>query len=62
MKGTMGKRRKKIDEQGHEPVQSRALPFFECKKCFDVRLKTHDWRRPCPPSAQGKESRRYMAG
>jgi hypothetical protein len=49
------KRAKPIAGQGHTEVQATVLAFVECSQCRDVRLKTSDWKRPCPPGAKWRK-------
>ena len=56
------KRRKPIDEQGHEPAHTLGGKARECLKCHDVRLRGQDWRRPCPPSAADAHEGKYRGG
>jgi hypothetical protein len=54
------KRKRQIDEQGHEPTKATHPKWRECRKCHDVRLIDRPWRRPCPPSAANIDERTYM--
>lgn len=53
---------KAIDKQGHEEKQSAVPAFVWCPACGDTRLKSHEWRRPCPPSALGRKNEKFLGG
>jgi hypothetical protein len=58
----MSKRKPKpIDEQGHDPAPGVVPSRIDCRRCCDCRIKDHDWKRPCPPSASGRETRVHLA-
>lgn len=56
----MNKRHKETDPQGHTEKQSAVPAFIWCPGCGDCRLKSHEWRRPCPESGKTRGQKPYM--